>query len=512
MLLRSGKSIKKSEMDLQEQSTSQEQGDQPQQGLTLESFLQKMTEQFQQTKQELGERITESNQQLRQELKLDNQLLNNKIIELKEENQRTKQELKEDIKNIKLDQEQLEERIARGFVVMKEEVLKEFEVEKENINEDIRKIQHDNERLEGKINKEIQNEKGKREELAEVVNTKINYLSGRLREERQEVDEKINEINREFNIRINEARSTSIPNVSIMSDAIPRFYGDRRIHPKIFIQNLEDLLKETGTISNYKYYIRTNFKGEAEKWLTINMNTFENFFDFKTKFLAYFWGEFEQQKVRENLFIGRYNAYFGQTRESYVLEKYHIALQLEPPLTESEIVKYISRHFEDEIRNTIAIQAIDTVNGLINYVKRIDEIVVREKGQKQNYDDKQRDNYHDNKNDQAKRRDNRYNNFNNQNRGSYDNNYQYNYRRNNYNNYNNDRQPYRNENNRQREGYNRDGREQNTQNLNQININKETEEKMVQNQTRFQQNNPRREEDSIQVQIEPPSRIKQNFH
>ena len=47
---------------------------------------------------------------------------------------------------------------------------------------------------------------------------------------------------------------------------------------------------------------------------------------------------------------------------------------LEPKIPDCEIVKYFSRHFSDNIRDVILIQGIDTIERMLQYLRRIDDV------------------------------------------------------------------------------------------------------------------------------------------
>ncbi|KAJ8929709.1 hypothetical protein NQ314_017570 [Rhamnusium bicolor] len=47
---------------------------------------------------------------------------------------------------------------------------------------------------------------------------------------------------------------------------------------------------------------------------------------------------------------------------------------MKPRMPDSEIVKYFARHFLDNIRDVIMIQGIDTIEKMLQYLRRIDDV------------------------------------------------------------------------------------------------------------------------------------------
>ncbi|KAJ8927525.1 hypothetical protein NQ314_019997 [Rhamnusium bicolor] len=84
-------------------------------------------------------------------------------------------------------------------------------------------------------------------------------------------------------------------------------------------------------------------------------------------------GEHNQNRVKTNLFNGKYKDNGGLSREAYIMRKYYNAKHLEPKMDEGEIVKHLSRHFDDDIRRVIVTQRIGTIEGLIEYIRVIDD-------------------------------------------------------------------------------------------------------------------------------------------
>lgn len=115
-------------------------------------------------------------------------------------------------------------------------------------------------------------------------------------------------------------------------------------------------------------------KGDAQMWHYIIENEYESVEEFEKLMLSNYWGEDQQSKVRDNLFNGKYWENSNTPREKYILIKYSQVRHLEPRMTDSEIVRHFARHFNDNIRDVILIQGINTIQRLLQYLRRIDDI------------------------------------------------------------------------------------------------------------------------------------------
>lgn len=211
------------------------------------------------------------------------------------------------------------------------------------------------------IDKQISNVQRQNKNQYDELNNKIIQETGQIKEQIG-----IIQINNNSQGIINRANQWETEKVY--------FYGDYKVHPKTFVKNLYELLRNVNDIRNIKTVIRNNLKGDAEIWYAIVEDKYDTLEQFIEIFLANFWGEAQQSKVREKLFNGRYRENMNDSKERYVLKKYSDVRYLEPKMPDTEIIKYLARHFNDEIRDVILIQGIDTIDRLLQYLRRIEDV------------------------------------------------------------------------------------------------------------------------------------------
>lgn len=239
--------------------------------------------------------------------------------------------------------------------------------------------------VETEINKKIETQVDKiREDVDQVLKTKIDNIETKILDNDKQYTANLNVLAEKVNTETHQIREqiskiqgsnvqhvyTSVPQV----ESKVQFYGDKSVHPKIFIKNLQESVEILYEGSNIKSIIRNSLKKDAEIWYAIIEDKYETFEEFAVLFLSNFWGENEQSKVRENLFNGKYNNNKGCSREKYILLKYNYVRHLEPRMPDMEIVKYLSRHFSDDIRDVILIQGMDTIEKMLQYLRRIDDV------------------------------------------------------------------------------------------------------------------------------------------
>lgn len=151
------------------------------------------------------------------------------------------------------------------------------------------------------------------------------------------------------------------------------YYGDLKYHPMKYLKHIEESMKERNQLNIWKNYISRSLKGMAKAWYDVMEDHFLTWEQFKIEFQTYFWGDHIQDKIRENLYMGQYIENRG-SREMYAMRKMDVAKQLQPKIPMKDIIKYISRHFSDEIREYVGMQAIHEEGQFLSYLRRVDGV------------------------------------------------------------------------------------------------------------------------------------------
>lgn len=331
-------------------------------------------------------------------------------------------------------------------------------------------------------------------EVEKIVGTGIEQMDKTIREQGQTYDKKLNEqeckiLENTKMLKDGAGRQTTTHNYACNKTPF-YFYGDSRIHPKIFITRLRHQLDILHSEDELKATIQSMIKGDADYWFQMVESKFNNIEEFEVLVLKQYWSEYVQQKVRQNLYNGKYNDRSGISRENYVLRKVYNIRHLEPKFTEGEMVRYLARHFTSDIQNVIITQRISTFDELIEYIREIDDYRPNFNQNVQNSQNINRFNNNEGGNQFRRYNDDRenqirYNYYNNQSR--------YNNNNGNYGNRNNGNWYFNSNKGNDKSNFNRyqgneNNREQQNYNLSQYNKNSEnkTLENNVQNYDRKQ--------------------------
>lgn len=221
--------------------------------------------------------------------------------------------------------------------------------------------------------------------MEEVVN-EVRVREEWMRKLVQENDERIRE---QMKSEIMREKMSGQMIIGMGNDCSVKFDGNmNKIHPKVFIKGLMHKLRYIQDVQDGCELIKRNLIGDPLIWFTSKEDQIVDAKDFQEKFLKYYWGETQQAMARENLYFGKYRPNDRTTMSSYALQLYSIAKHLEPPMQESEIVLYVSRHFKDEVSEVVGVQNIQSLEQMMTYLQRMERTKKQEYRQGQRLHDR----------------------------------------------------------------------------------------------------------------------------
>jgi len=233
-------------------------------------------------------------------------------------------------------------------------------------------------------------------------------------------NEKINtKIDRISNTNIQE-RSNISTNNSILfpfisSQTLPKFNGDRKKNPVLFLQSLDQffIANQFSEIEKLRYVPFSLVDAASEWWLIISL-TVNSYADFKEEFKNKFWDQITQRKVYDTLVRGRYSSNGSLSREEYATRTYYLSLQLEPKISEHDIINYLIGHYEIEIENVCLSRSVKSISELNSVLRVFDARNIKrsndnERGVDNSYDNRNRGNYNTPRNGRRQEYSNREN-------------------------------------------------------------------------------------------------------
>lgn len=178
---------------------------------------------------------------------------------------------------------------------------------------------------------------------------------------------------------------------------IPKF--NKNTNPMEFIQAMVDFLnhlkirrRKDGSLylTDLHSLINNMMEGTAKQWWQVIKSDIESLDEFKERFLEKYWNDEIQSEIKRKLENGKYVVGGRLTRTEYFIEKVLLMKNLTPRLTEAEIVKQLSNHFDGLIRDAVKVQKIRLIKDMENILNQEDLDDRNNISRRQNYDRKEK--------------------------------------------------------------------------------------------------------------------------
>nr|XP_022904735.1 glycosyltransferase-like protein gnt13 [Onthophagus taurus] len=223
------------------------------------------------------------------------------------------------------------------------------------------------------------------------------------------------------------SKESTLPCSIIKPEMWQKFNGNfNQLHPMTYLNNIIRLTQDIDDNKTVMNLIRLTLTEKALEWFEMVSDKCQNAEEFKREFVHQYWSRSQQDKLRIELLTGKYREGL-KNRENYACELYNKCKHIKD-LEERNIVLYLLNHFTMSDNSTILCQNINTIEELMEILRRLDTYsVMNRREQYNNYKARTDQNYVQFKNDNNYRYKSNLN----------DNNY---YKFNDYNNYHREKQ------------------------------------------------------------------------
>ena len=149
-------------------------------------------------------------------------------------------------------------------------------------------------------------------------------------------------------------------------------------NPIKFLRRFEKIAKyeEVGE-RDQLYYFGKCLRGAASNWYVVRDP--EDIFEAKEAFIEYFWGEEQQNRFREDIYNGKYSYDANITMSEYALNLAKQTKFLVPPMSDSETIRCIKRHFGAGVAREIRPSTVKSIESFITLLDEIDYEQKRER-------------------------------------------------------------------------------------------------------------------------------------
>jgi len=152
-----------------------------------------------------------------------------------------------------------------------------------------------------------------------------------------------------------------------------KFVGrNNKMNPIRFLKKFNEIAEyERVDETEQLYFFAKCLRDEAAVWF--ELKDYTCVYDAKNEFARHFWGENQQAKFREKIYLDKYNANNNTRMANYALNLARQAKLLDPPMGDAEIIRCVKRHFNKETAREIKTTTIKTIAELTDILKEIQD-------------------------------------------------------------------------------------------------------------------------------------------
>lgn len=156
---------------------------------------------------------------------------------------------------------------------------------------------------------------------------------------------------------------------------LPTFSGKMSDKPLQFSNALSKYIRATDIAEdNLQSILDQALQATAHDWWEFVENRVVTFEDFRARFLDRYWNDSAQERVRRELFEGRYRRESNSSMADYALQIYNRARYIDDAPSETGIVKRLRYHFDRDVQRALDCRQIIRIEELIATLEDLDQI------------------------------------------------------------------------------------------------------------------------------------------
>jgi hypothetical protein len=142
---------------------------------------------------------------------------------------------------------------------------------------------------------------------------------------------------------------------SLRELSLPSFLDSNKQSVVTFLRDLDMYFEIKKVPENLKLplVLRAIKEPFAQNWVSSEYHKIDSYQSFKAQFSKLFWNELEQSRVRCEIYQGRYDRNGGESMTEHYVRYASLAANLQPPLTEYDLVTALTSHFSMEIQRAM---------------------------------------------------------------------------------------------------------------------------------------------------------------
>jgi hypothetical protein len=159
---------------------------------------------------------------------------------------------------------------------------------------------------------------------------------------------------------------------------LPAFLDCSKQSVVMFLRNLDMYFEVKKIPENLKlpHVLRAINDPFAQNWVSSEYHEVDSYQGFKAQFTKLFWNELEQSRVQCDIYQGKYDRSEGESMTEHYVRYASLAANLQPPLTEYDLVTALTSHFPMEIQHSLLPANLRTSQEALVFLGRLQSLEI----------------------------------------------------------------------------------------------------------------------------------------
>ena len=173
------------------------------------------------------------------------------------------------------------------------------------------------------------------------------------------------------------ASSEILANYNSLSElTLPTFTDSSTQIVVTFLRDLDQYFKLKSVPEGLKLPLASRALADpyAKSWMQAVYHDLHSYDEFKQKFMQLLWNEVRQSSVRVSIFQDRYDRRSGETMQSHFLKYAGLAANLQPPLSELDLVNALISHYPSDIQRVMLSGSLRSIQDAVAFLAKMQSL------------------------------------------------------------------------------------------------------------------------------------------
>jgi hypothetical protein len=143
-----------------------------------------------------------------------------------------------------------------------------------------------------------------------------------------------------------------------------------------FLRELDSYFQIKGTPENFRLplAIRAIEDQFAQKWISAIRHKLRSYDEFREQFSKILWNDLRQAQVKVSIYLDKFDRRSGESMAQHFLRYANLASNLQPPLTDLDLIGAVTSHFSIEIQRSLVSANLKSTEDTVTFLEKLQSL------------------------------------------------------------------------------------------------------------------------------------------